>query len=176
MLKDLLSDKGKLLGLANTSLIENCSAVLLKKLLEKLGDPGKFLIPCDFLELEKCMALADLGARINLMPLSSTLRSLKLNLFDFFHLIGQESINLMERRKARMGTFVKKIFKSVPGFSKCLTESLLKSSYFISKISGLRRRKEAVHELGYKIVSSCDRIRRKYQSDGEEKSQDGDIC
>nr|GEX83892.1 hypothetical protein [Tanacetum cinerariifolium] len=27
---------------------ENCSAMLLKKLPEKLGDPGKFLIPCDF--------------------------------------------------------------------------------------------------------------------------------
>nr|GEV33654.1 reverse transcriptase domain-containing protein [Tanacetum cinerariifolium] len=30
----------------------------------------KFLIPCDFLELEECLALADLGASINLMPLS----------------------------------------------------------------------------------------------------------
>ncbi|GJZ60209.1 reverse transcriptase domain-containing protein [Tanacetum coccineum] len=70
MLKDLLSDKEKLLGLANTSLTENCSAVLLKKLPEKLRDPGKFLIPCDFPELKKCMALADLGASINLMPLS----------------------------------------------------------------------------------------------------------
>ncbi|GJT74762.1 reverse transcriptase domain-containing protein [Tanacetum coccineum] len=70
MLKDLLSDKEKLLGLANTSLTENCSAVLLKKLPEKLRDPGKFLIPCDFPELGKCMALADLGANIKLMPLS----------------------------------------------------------------------------------------------------------
>ncbi|GKA82726.1 reverse transcriptase domain-containing protein [Tanacetum coccineum] len=61
MLKDLLSDKKKLLGLANTSLTENCSAVLLKKLPVKLGDPEKILIPCDFLELEKCMALADLA-------------------------------------------------------------------------------------------------------------------
>ncbi|GJZ35887.1 reverse transcriptase domain-containing protein [Tanacetum coccineum] len=47
----------------------NCSAVLLKKLPEKLGDPGKFLIPCNFQELGKCIALADLGASINLMPL-----------------------------------------------------------------------------------------------------------
>ncbi|GJQ98579.1 reverse transcriptase domain-containing protein [Tanacetum coccineum] len=61
MLKDLLSDKEKLLGLANTSLTENCSAVLLKKLPEKLRDPGKFLIPCSFPELEKRMALADLA-------------------------------------------------------------------------------------------------------------------
>nr|GEV58313.1 reverse transcriptase domain-containing protein [Tanacetum cinerariifolium] len=69
MLKALLSNKEKLQELANTPLNENCSAVILKKLPEKLGDPGKFRIPCGFSEL-KCKALADLGASINLMPLS----------------------------------------------------------------------------------------------------------
>nr|GEU70531.1 reverse transcriptase domain-containing protein [Tanacetum cinerariifolium] len=37
---------------------------------EKLGDPCKFLIPCDFSKLDECLALADFGASINLMPLS----------------------------------------------------------------------------------------------------------
>nr|GEU57615.1 reverse transcriptase domain-containing protein [Tanacetum cinerariifolium] len=69
MLKALLSNKEKRLELANTPLNENCSAVILKKLPEKLGDPGKFLIPCVFSEL-KCKALANLGTSINLMPLS----------------------------------------------------------------------------------------------------------
>ncbi|GJW17652.1 reverse transcriptase domain-containing protein [Tanacetum coccineum] len=69
MLKSLLSNKEKLIELANTPLNKNCSAVILKKLLEKLGDPGKFLISCGFSEL-KCKALADLGASINLMPFS----------------------------------------------------------------------------------------------------------
>nr|GEX53604.1 reverse transcriptase domain-containing protein [Tanacetum cinerariifolium] len=69
MLKALLSNKEKLQELANTPRNENCSTVILKKLPEKLGDPGKFLIPCGFSEL-KCKALADLGASINLMPLS----------------------------------------------------------------------------------------------------------
>ncbi|GJT20945.1 reverse transcriptase domain-containing protein [Tanacetum coccineum] len=69
MLKALLSNKEKLLELANTPLNENCSAVILKKLPEKLRDPGKFLILCSFSELN-CKALADLGASINLMPLS----------------------------------------------------------------------------------------------------------
>ncbi|GJS67146.1 reverse transcriptase domain-containing protein [Tanacetum coccineum] len=68
--KSLLSNKEKLIELANTPLNENCSAVLLKKLPEKLGDPGKFLIPCDFPGMVECLALADLGASINLMPLS----------------------------------------------------------------------------------------------------------
>ncbi|GKA23262.1 reverse transcriptase domain-containing protein, partial [Tanacetum coccineum] len=69
MLKSLLSNKEKLLKLANTPLNENFSAVILKKLPDKLGDPRKFLIPCGFSEL-KCKALADLSASINLMPLS----------------------------------------------------------------------------------------------------------
>ncbi|GJR72136.1 reverse transcriptase domain-containing protein [Tanacetum coccineum] len=69
MFKSLLSNKEKLFELANTPLNENCSAVLLKQLPEKLGDPSKFLIPCDFPELDEYLALADLGAIINLMPL-----------------------------------------------------------------------------------------------------------
>ncbi|GJU80303.1 reverse transcriptase domain-containing protein [Tanacetum coccineum] len=69
MLKSLLSNKEKLIELANTPLNENCLAVILKKLPKKLGDPRKFLIPYGFSKL-KCKALADLGASINLMPLS----------------------------------------------------------------------------------------------------------
>nr|GFA37815.1 reverse transcriptase domain-containing protein [Tanacetum cinerariifolium] len=70
-IKILLTNKDKLCELARTPLIEHCSAVLLKKLLEKLGDPGKFLILCDFLGMAECLALADLGASNNLMPLST---------------------------------------------------------------------------------------------------------
>ncbi|GJW20480.1 reverse transcriptase domain-containing protein [Tanacetum coccineum] len=47
-IKSLLMNKEKLLELAKIPLNENCSAMLLKKLYEKLGDPGKFLIPCNF--------------------------------------------------------------------------------------------------------------------------------
>ncbi|GJW93569.1 reverse transcriptase domain-containing protein, partial [Tanacetum coccineum] len=68
--KNLLSNKEKLFELANTPVNENCLAVILNKLPEKLGDPGKFLIPCNFPEIVECLALADLGASINLMPLS----------------------------------------------------------------------------------------------------------
>ncbi|GKB31073.1 reverse transcriptase domain-containing protein [Tanacetum coccineum] len=69
-LKSLISNKENLFELARTPLNEHCSAVLLKKLPEKLGDPDKFLIPCDFPGMDECLALADLGASINLMPLS----------------------------------------------------------------------------------------------------------
>ncbi|GJY47904.1 reverse transcriptase domain-containing protein, partial [Tanacetum coccineum] len=70
MFKKMLNNKDKLIELTKTPLNENCSAVVLKKLPEKLGDPGRFLIPCDFLEFDNYLALADLGASINLMPLS----------------------------------------------------------------------------------------------------------
>nr|GEW95079.1 reverse transcriptase domain-containing protein [Tanacetum cinerariifolium] len=70
MFKSLLNNKEKLFDLATTLVNENCLAVILKKLPEKLGDPEKFLIPCDFPELDECLALADLGASINLTPLS----------------------------------------------------------------------------------------------------------
>nr|GEU65312.1 reverse transcriptase domain-containing protein [Tanacetum cinerariifolium] len=70
MFKKLLNNKDKLIELTKTPLNKNCSPVVLKKLPEKLGDPGRFLIPCDFLECDNCLALADLGASINLMPLS----------------------------------------------------------------------------------------------------------
>nr|GFB04529.1 reverse transcriptase domain-containing protein [Tanacetum cinerariifolium] len=70
MFKKLLNNKDKVIGLTKMPLNENCSVVVLKKLPEKLGDPGCFLIPCDFTGLDNCLALADLGASINLMPLS----------------------------------------------------------------------------------------------------------
>ncbi|GJT67270.1 reverse transcriptase domain-containing protein [Tanacetum coccineum] len=69
-IRNLLMNKEKLLELAKIPLNENCLAMLLKKLPEKLGDPGKFLIPCNFPGMDVCHALADLGASINLMPLS----------------------------------------------------------------------------------------------------------
>nr|GFA48494.1 reverse transcriptase domain-containing protein [Tanacetum cinerariifolium] len=61
LFKSLLNNKEKLFDLATTPVNENCSAVILKKLPQKLGDPDKFLIPCDFPELDECLALANLA-------------------------------------------------------------------------------------------------------------------
>nr|GEX11453.1 reverse transcriptase domain-containing protein [Tanacetum cinerariifolium] len=52
-IKSLLTNKNKLFELAKIPLNENYSAMLLKKLSKKLGDPGKFLIPCDFLRMDR---------------------------------------------------------------------------------------------------------------------------
>ncbi|GJS72015.1 reverse transcriptase domain-containing protein [Tanacetum coccineum] len=69
-LKTLIENKEKLTEMARSPLNENCSAVILNKLPKKLGDPGRFLIPCEFSGINTCNALADLGASINLMPYS----------------------------------------------------------------------------------------------------------
>nr|GEZ30016.1 reverse transcriptase domain-containing protein [Tanacetum cinerariifolium] len=69
-LKALIGNKEKLSEMARTLMNEHCSAVILNKLPRKLGDPGKFLIPCEFPGIDKCLALADLGASINLMSFS----------------------------------------------------------------------------------------------------------
>nr|GEV50022.1 DNA-directed DNA polymerase [Tanacetum cinerariifolium] len=69
-LKALIVNKEKLSEMARTPLNERCSMVLLKNLPEKLRDLGMFLIPCNFPGMAECLALADLGANINLMPFS----------------------------------------------------------------------------------------------------------
>ncbi|GJW86928.1 reverse transcriptase domain-containing protein [Tanacetum coccineum] len=67
-LKALIGNKEKLSEMDRTPLNEHCSAVILNKLPEKHSDPGRFLIPCKFPGMDECLALADLGASINLMP------------------------------------------------------------------------------------------------------------
>nr|GEV13638.1 DNA-directed DNA polymerase [Tanacetum cinerariifolium] len=69
-LKALIGSKEKLSEMDRTLMNEHCLAIILNKLQRKLGDPDKFLIPCEFPGMDECLALADLGASINLMPLS----------------------------------------------------------------------------------------------------------
>ncbi|GJR91079.1 reverse transcriptase domain-containing protein [Tanacetum coccineum] len=72
MVKDLLNNKENFFEDSKIPPVnENCYSLwILKKLPEKLRDTGRFLIPCEFYRLDSCMALADLGASINLMLLS----------------------------------------------------------------------------------------------------------
>ncbi|XP_075481127.1 uncharacterized protein LOC142521837 [Primulina tabacum] len=69
-IKDVMSKKRKLQEFETVKLTEECSAILQKKLPQKLKDPGSFTISC-FIGGSKCSkALCDLGASINLMPFS----------------------------------------------------------------------------------------------------------
>ncbi|XP_024995840.1 uncharacterized protein LOC112528990 [Cynara cardunculus var. scolymus] len=69
-LKNILSKKKKLIEYETIALTEGCSALLTNSLPPKLKDPGSFTIPCSICGKEIWNALCDLGASINLMPLS----------------------------------------------------------------------------------------------------------
>ncbi|KAJ8762772.1 hypothetical protein K2173_022901 [Erythroxylum novogranatense] len=69
-LKEILSNKRRLEEYATVKLNEECSAILSRKLPPKLKDPRSFTIPCVIGDLNIDKALMDLGASINLMPLS----------------------------------------------------------------------------------------------------------
>ena len=69
-MKDILSKKRRLSFFATVNLIEECSAILQRKLPQKLKDLGSFTIPCTIGNSIFERALCDLGASINLMPLS----------------------------------------------------------------------------------------------------------
>ncbi|XP_062098819.1 uncharacterized protein LOC133804693 [Humulus lupulus] len=69
-MKEILSKKKKLEDYETVALTEECSAILQKKLPPKLKDPGNFNIPCSIGSLVETKALCDLGASVNLMPLS----------------------------------------------------------------------------------------------------------
>ncbi|XP_073019377.1 uncharacterized protein [Primulina eburnea] len=69
-LKEILSNKRKLVDFETVKLSEECSAILKNKLPPKLKDPGSFSIPCTIGTSNFSKALCDLGASINLMPYS----------------------------------------------------------------------------------------------------------
>ncbi|KAK4389706.1 Retrovirus-related Pol polyprotein from transposon.6 [Sesamum angolense] len=69
-LKELCTSKGKLKGNKRVSMGENVSAILQRKLPPKCKDPGTFTIPCKIGLIGIKRAMCDLGASINVMPLS----------------------------------------------------------------------------------------------------------
>ena len=69
-MKDILSQKRRLADFEIVNLTEECSAILQRKLPQKLKDPGSFNIPCTIGNAIFERALCDFGSIINLMPLS----------------------------------------------------------------------------------------------------------
>ncbi|KAK8492616.1 hypothetical protein V6N11_030838 [Hibiscus sabdariffa] len=69
-LKDLCTNKRKLMGHEKINLGENVSVILTRRLPPKLKDQGMFMIPCKIGKVGIKRAMCDLGASINVMPLS----------------------------------------------------------------------------------------------------------
>ncbi|GJU15998.1 reverse transcriptase domain-containing protein [Tanacetum coccineum] len=69
-LKELVSNKHKIEQILASFLSDESSTILQNKVPPKHGDPGSFLITCNFNKAFSCNALSDLSASINLMPYS----------------------------------------------------------------------------------------------------------
>ncbi|KAJ4723214.1 DNA-directed DNA polymerase [Melia azedarach] len=69
-MKEVMSKKWHLEEYEMVQLTEECSSIIQQKLLKKEKDPGSFTIPCTIDKSNFERALCDLGASINLMPLS----------------------------------------------------------------------------------------------------------
>ncbi|PKU65632.1 hypothetical protein MA16_Dca024805 [Dendrobium catenatum] len=69
-MKKFWNKKRKLEEFKTIALTKECSAIIHKKLLEKLKDPGYFTIPTTIGDKFYGRALCDLGYNNNLIPLS----------------------------------------------------------------------------------------------------------
>ncbi|GJV58008.1 reverse transcriptase domain-containing protein [Tanacetum coccineum] len=149
-LKALIRNKEKLSEMARTPLNEHCSAVILNKLPEKLGDPGKFLIPCDFPGMDECLTLADLGASINLMPLSvwkklslpeltPTCMTLNLRYCSITKPIGCTDVDVKVGKFQFPADFVVVDFDADPRVPLILGRSFFKGPTFFALIDCVRR-------------------------------------
>ena len=68
--KDILKNKRRLGEFETVALTKECSLLLQTKIPPKLKDPGSFAIPCSIGNTYYGRAMCDLGASINLMPMS----------------------------------------------------------------------------------------------------------
>ncbi|XP_061350485.1 uncharacterized protein LOC133295657 [Gastrolobium bilobum] len=110
-MKDLLSKKRKLKDGETVALTEECSALIQKKLPPKLKDPGSFSIPIAIGDVEVGKALCDLGASINLMPLT-VCRALGINTLKDTNLI----LHLADRSIKRPEGVVEDVLVKVDKF------------------------------------------------------------
>nr|XP_016462505.1 PREDICTED: uncharacterized protein LOC107785668 [Nicotiana tabacum] len=69
-IKVIVANKRRLTEFETIALTEECTSMIQHKLPQKLNDPGSFTIPVRIGEIDVGRALCDLGASINLMPLS----------------------------------------------------------------------------------------------------------
>ncbi|XP_074278331.1 uncharacterized protein LOC141601926 [Silene latifolia] len=93
-LKELCTTKriNKAKSMKKVRASEHVSTIFQKRLPQKCGDPGMFIIPCNIGELECQRAMLDLGASINVLP-HYLYESLKLGPLKPTHVI----ISLVDR-------------------------------------------------------------------------------
>ncbi|GJX63207.1 reverse transcriptase domain-containing protein [Tanacetum coccineum] len=110
--KDLVSNKSKMEQISVAFLTKECPSILQNKLPPKLGDPKSFLIPCKLTKSVEYLALADLGASINLMPYllyttisGTTLKPTRMSILLANHTY-QHPMGVAENMLVQVGKFV----------------------------------------------------------------------
>ncbi|XP_050217503.1 uncharacterized protein LOC126668341 [Mercurialis annua] len=91
-LKEIISNKNKLEEYVSVALTEECSARLQRKSPPMLKDRGSFSIPCVIGNIDVANCLCDLGATINLMPLS-LVRKLGITEMRFYYNLQTDPSN-----------------------------------------------------------------------------------
>ncbi|XP_050888932.1 uncharacterized protein LOC127094106 [Lathyrus oleraceus] len=69
-LKEILSNKKKLVDDETVALTAECSAIIQNNMTPKLKDPSSFSIPCVICKFVIDKALCDLGTTVSLIPFS----------------------------------------------------------------------------------------------------------
>ncbi|XP_054778031.1 uncharacterized protein LOC129285996 [Prosopis cineraria] len=69
-MKEVFSKKKRFHKFETVALIEKCFFMMKQKILPKALDPGQFMVPCNVRDIFNGNALCNLGASVNLMPLS----------------------------------------------------------------------------------------------------------
>ena len=103
-LKDLCTNKRKLRGNETIMVDENVSAVIQRRLPQKCADPGTFTIPCKIGGKFFERAMLDLGASINVMPLS---------IFQTLNLGALENTNVIIQLADRSNAYPEGVIEDV---------------------------------------------------------------
>ncbi|KAK4381782.1 hypothetical protein Sango_2933900 [Sesamum angolense] len=103
-LKELCTSKGKLKGNERASMGENVSAILQRKLPPNCKDPGTFTIPCKIGLIGIKRAMCDLGASINVMPLS---------IFESLHIGPLKEMGVVIQLADRLVVYPEGVLKDV---------------------------------------------------------------
>ncbi|GJV85819.1 reverse transcriptase domain-containing protein [Tanacetum coccineum] len=139
-LKELVSYKHQIEQISAAFLCDESSAILQNKVPPKLGDPGSFLIPCNFIKAFSCNALANLGSSINLMSIDVIDKILEED-FDALLDKGKEPPTDLELKPLLDN--LEYVFLEEPFFLLMIISSQLSEENKNKPISVLKRHKQA---------------------------------
>ncbi|GJV98864.1 hypothetical protein Tco_1554116 [Tanacetum coccineum] len=148
-LKELVSNKHKLEHISAAFLSDESSAIIQNKVQPKLGDPGSFLIPCNFNKAFSCNALADLAKNM-LVEVGKFIF-----LVDFVILEMEEDKPLSDLELKPLPDNLEYVFLEEPSFLLVIISSQFSKQNKSKLISVLKRHKQAFAWKTTDILGIC---------------------